>query len=298
MKRLLCIVLSIIAAVSLQLPVFADSDSEYGDFRYRLCDSDGDGENDSVKITGCKSDVIKAVIPDEIDGLPVTELGNVIFMDCRRLKYVYIPETVNYINFPVNTEDGNGSLSDCNSIFQIEVSEENQFFSSINGVLFNKDKTTLLFYPGGKPLSCYKVPDSVEIIYGDSFTGTRRLKKLILGENTKKIGKYAFGYCTTLKCVVFSDSLKEIDSVAFKSCTSLMSADIPESVENIGLSAFYRCDSLQKITINNPSCEIAVIGSYGMNTISETAVIYGYTDSTAQEYAEEYDRIFIPVEKP
>lgn len=298
MKKFLCVILSILTAVSLQLPVFADSDHEYGDFRYQICDSDSDGENDSIKITGCKSNVIKAVIPDEIDGLPVTKLGNVIFMDCPSLKYVYIPATVNDINFPVNTEDGNGSLSDCNSICQIEVSEENQFFSSINGVLFNKDKTTLLFYPGGSILPCYKVPDSVEIIYGDSFTGTKRLKKLILGKNTKKIGEYAFGYCTVLKGVVFSDSLREIGGVAFKSCTSLMSADIPESVENIGLSAFYCCDSLQKITINNPLCEIAVIGSYGMNTISETAIIYGYTDSTAQKYAEEYDRIFIPVEKP
>ncbi len=298
MKKFLCIILSILTAVSLQLPVFAESDSEYGDFRYRLCDSDGDGENDGIKITSCKSDVVKAFIPDEIDGLPVRELGNVIFMDCPSLKYVYIPETVNYINFPVNTEDGNGTFSDCNSIFQIEVSEENQFFSSTNGVLFNKDKTVLLVYPWGNPLPCYKVPDTVEIIYADSFTGTRWLKKLILGENTAKIGEYAFGYCTALKGIVFSDSLKEIGGVAFKNCTSLMSADIPESVEKIGLSAFYCCDSLQKITINNPVCEIAVSGSYGMNTISETAVIHGYTGSTAQEYAEKYGRIFIPVDKP
>lgn len=75
MKRFLCIILSILAVASLQTPAIADNEMEYGDFCYRLCDSDGDGENDRIKITGCKSDAIKAVIPDEIDGFPVTELG-------------------------------------------------------------------------------------------------------------------------------------------------------------------------------------------------------------------------------
>jgi hypothetical protein len=68
----------------------------------------------------------------------------------------------------------------------------------------------------------------------------------------------------------------------------LKNITIPDSVTSIGMGAFYRCSSLESITILNPDCDI-----YDNGSTSDTAVIYGYEGSTAQTYAEEYNRTFV-----
>lgn len=82
--------------------------------------------------------------------------------------------------------------------------------------------------------------------------------------------------------------------LGFYECTSLSSITIPESVTGIGESAFANCPSLASITILNPNCTID--GENKEYTISDTATIYGYIDSTAQAYAETYDRTFVALD--
>ncbi|MDE7121033.1 MAG: leucine-rich repeat protein, partial [Oscillospiraceae bacterium] len=100
---------------------------------------------------------------------------------------------------------------------------------------------------------------------------------------------YHFLYIAVKWIDYIPNGLKNIETAAFLNCSSLKSITIPDSAASIGGSAFSGCSSLESITILNADCEIYDSES----TISDTAVIYGYPDSTAQAYAEKYDREFV-----
>jgi len=92
-----------------------------------------------------------------------------------------------------------------------------------------------------------------------------------------------------------SDNITEIGMGAFRFCSNLTSIVIPENVKTVGNSAFYDCDKLESITFKNPECNIYD----SEDTIDNGATIYGYENSTAQKYAEKYDRNFVIIdEKP
>jgi hypothetical protein len=113
-------------------------------------------------------------------------------------------------------------------------------------VVFNKDKTTLVAYPGGKQ-GAYTIPNSVTSI-GDS----------------------AFYYCPSLTSITIPNSVTEIAYGAFSGCSSLTSIDIPDGVTSIGNSAFSGCKSLKTIT-----CEAITpptLGSY--NNLSNVTAVY------------------------
>ena len=192
-------------------------------------------------------------IPDS-----VTSIGDRAFYKCSSLTSIIIPDSV--------TSIGDHAFYNCSSLTNITVSENNKYFSSLNGVLFNKDKTELITYPNGNERTEYTIPDSVtSIIEG------------------------AFAYCSNLITVKIPDSVTDITDKTFYVCSSLTSVTIPDSVTHIGYNAFKYCKNLTSIIIKNPNCEI----SNGKNTIWETATIYGYENSTAQAYAETYDRKFV-----
>ncbi len=90
------------------------------------------------------------------------------------------------------------------------------------------------------------------------------------------------------------ESVTSISDFAFLSCTSLESVTIPDSVTSIGLGAFFNCFNIASITIENPECEI----NDSEYTISSITKIYGYTNSTAQAYAEKYGRRFVALDEP
>ena len=92
--------------------------------------------------------------------------------------------------------------------------------------------------------------------------------------------------------VIIEKGVTAIGEQAFADCTAFTSATISDSVASIGDYAFYSCDSLITITINNPECDIY----NSKNTISDTATIYGYTNSSAQAYAEKYNRTFVSLD--
>ena len=135
------------------------------------------------------------------------------------------------------------------------------------------------------------IPDRVTSIGLSVFEGCRNLTKVAIPNSITHIGANAFME-TGLTEVTIPDSVTNIEEQAFLRCTRLTEITIPDHVESIGRQAFQECESLKEISILNPECTI-FDKEY---TISDTAVIYGYEDSTAKGYAEKYSRTFVPME--
>lgn len=136
------------------------------------------------------------------------------------LTEVTVPESVENI--------GLRAFDACSLLEDIDVSKDNKFYSDDNGILFNKDKTELIFYPAGKNKSTYTVPESVETV-----------------------GHFAFTiYDCPLEKIVLPDGLRRIEEFAFFICMNLTSVDLPKNVTDIGIGAFGICPKLESITVD------------------------------------------------
>lgn len=128
---------------------------------------------------------------------------------------------------------------------KITVAKTNRYFSSINGILYNKKKTVLLYYPGCRSLKVFKLPKSVKSIDGWALSEAS-IKKMIVGGKMKKVGKKAFSYAD-IKTVVFKKGLKVIGKSAFENA-SVNEVVLPDTVKRIEDKAFSLCP-LKKINI-------------------------------------------------
>ena len=141
---------------------------------------------------------------------------------------------------------------------------------------------------GCTSLTSITIPEDVTSIGESAFESCTSLTSITIPESVTYLGWKAFSGCTSLTSITIPGSVTSIGSSAFSDCTSLTSITIPDSVTRIGSYAFSGCTGLKLITILNPACEI-----YDDNTtLSDSAVIMGYQNSTAQKYAEENNRAF------
>ncbi|MDE6707320.1 MAG: leucine-rich repeat protein, partial [Oscillospiraceae bacterium] len=133
------------------------------------------------------------------------------------------------------------------------------------------------------------IPDSVTIIKASTFNYCESLKSILIPNSVTIIEDWAFSYCFALESITIPNSVTTIGESAFCGCSALKSITIPNSVTSIKFLAF-DCKNLETIKIENPECEIE---DYENCTIFDRATIYGYDNSTAQAYAEKYDREFV-----
>ena len=238
-----------------------DSVTNIGDSAFGSCSSlTSITIPDSVTSIGedtfyCCSSLTSITIPDS-----VTSIGKDAFHGCRSLKSVTIPDGVTSIgDYAFSCCDsltsvtiGNGVTSigvnafdDCRKLNQINVDTANTAYSSVNGVLFNKEKTKLIRYPIGKADTSYSIPDSVTSIGDSAFSSCTGLTSLTISNGVTNIGNSAFWNCTGLTSVTIPDSVTSIGYSAFEYCTGLTSVTIPDSVTSIGNRAFCGCDCLK-----------------------------------------------------
>lgn len=220
------------------------------------------------------------------------------FSLCKKLETINIPSKVSDIQ--------NYAFSPCESLTSINVDSGNIKYTSIDGVLFNKEKTEILCYPGKKEGNSYSVPESVKYIGHTTFYGAKNLVTIILPESVEEIKEYAFMEATSLKHVKMSEKIKSIGYGAFAFCTSLESIKIPESVTTIGEYTFDGCSNLKILVIPNsvtnigfgafaecPNLAYAIIPE-GVTTIGEylfygstNVTVYCKANSVIESYAKE-----------
>ena len=226
----------------------------------------------------------------------VTSIGYSAFIDCTSLTNITIPNSV--------TNIGDSAFWGCSSLTAIYIAVDNKNYTSVNGVLFNKDKTALICYPAGKTDKSYNIPNSVTSIGDHAFNGCLSLTSVTIPNSVTSIGDWVFTDCSSLtainvntgnknytsvngvlfnkdktklicypsekvdKSYTIPNSVTEIGEYAFSDCKSLTSIKIPNSVTEISSGAFSDCKSLTSIKIPN-----------SVTSIGENAFGYYYDES-------------------
>jgi len=143
------------------------------------------------------------------DGIITIETG--AFCDCK-LTGISFPQSLLYIkSFGFNGEQ----LTD------ITVNESNPNYCSIDGVLFDKEKKSLLEYPKNKDKTDYTVPDGIIRIESRKFCECKNLVNIVLPESLEFIDDFAFARCERLKAITFPMSIQYIGERLFESCSNL-----------------------------------------------------------------------------
>jgi len=171
--------------------------------------------------------------------LGITEIGDMAFAGCSSLESITIPESVISI--------GENQFNSCSKLRSIYVNERNVMFADLDGVLFNKDMTTLIRYPSGKPGNDFDIPSSVTSIGNFAFYGSS-LERITIPESVTCIGKGAFEL-TKIRSIVIPSGITVIKELSFAACFYLESITIPEGVISIESFAFFGSTGLINITI-------------------------------------------------
>ena len=145
------------------------------------------------------------------------------------------------INIPASvTSIGARAFFQTTALTSITVADANVNYLMLDGVLFNKNKTSLVQYPAGKPETSYSIPASVTAIEPGAFAFSSALASITFDGNSTltTIGSYAFLYATGLTSINIPASVTSIGNDAFSEATELTSITIPASVTSIGDWAF------------------------------------------------------------
>ncbi len=180
----------------------------------------------------------------------LTDIAWQAFYGCSSLTEVYIPPSV------VNIEEF--VFEGCSSLKAVEVDEKNPNYVDIDGVLFDKAKTTLMYYPGAKEGATFDLPDTCTKIEDWAFIGNPYLEEIDLS-NITELGEEIFYHCTALKHIEIPEGITSIEGAMFGNCTSLEKVTLPSTLDSIDDYAFYNCLALPEITIPG---RVDTIGSY------------------------------------
>lgn len=207
----------------------------------------------------------------------VTSIGDSAFQSCASLENITIPDSVTSIDDYV--------FLYCTNLIAINVDVNNTSYSSVDGILFNKEKTTLIQYPAKNSRTNYIIPDSVTDIALYAFHRCTNLTNITISDSVTSIAPYAFNGCINLTAIdvdanntsyssidgilfnktktrliqypsgnlhtdyTIPDSVTNINDYVFLNCTNLINVIIPNSVTSISHGAFFGCSALTNITI-------------------------------------------------
>ncbi len=221
-------------------------------------------------------------------GNSVTSIGEDAFLACTSLASITIPASVTSIDsgafadtsltgvtIGTNITSIGPAAFDGQRMTAITVAAQNLFYSSVDGVLFDKSQTTLVEYPRGL-LGSYIIPNSVTNI-GDGAFENAYLTNVSIPNSVTSIGEEAFGYCPNLTSITIPNSVTSLGAYAFseedyEGPGSLTNVTIGNSVTNIGNQAFGGCNSLLSVTIGNRVANISAYAFDGCTSLTTITI--------------------------
>ena len=225
----------------------------------------------------------------------VKSIGEQSFCRCKAIQRIEIPAGVESIGYD--------AFQECSALTGFVVDAANGHFSAgDDGVLFDKDKKTLLCYPGGKEgsyaipqgvtavgecafIACSKLtditfPSSVTAIGDAAFQWCKGITSLVIPEGITVIEPYTFYRCEKLEKVVFPKGLVTIREAALQLCLELKEVVIPEGVTTIEESAFAFSGKLSKVSIPTSVVELGT-SAFSATGLTSIAIPAGVTELNA-----------------
>ena len=291
MKRISSLLLAIVMLLGLTAGLSISAYAETEEDEILVCDGYTYVllEDGTAEITGYTGEETALSIPAELDGYTVTSIGESAFYRCNALTEVNISETV--------TNIGDDAFFYCKGLENINVSPNNAVYSSENGVLFNKDKTTIIQYPSGNKGSTYSIPDSVTTIAPRAFSFNDSLKSMDIPDGVTGMGYDAFFRCENLESVTIGKGISVIDARAFYGCSSLKDVTIPNGVSKIETEALSDCTGLTEVILPESVTSIEA-GAFAFCTSLESIKMpegLTHLSSSAFEACSSLKSIVIPV---
>ena len=191
------------------------------------------------------------VIPDTVNGCPVTAIADRAFCECKYITDIKIPDTVETI--------GTSAFGGCSSIKELIIPQKVTAIggsvagsaTALESVTIRGPIETIKYYSfsGCTSLKNITLPDTVRSIEKEAFRGCTKLNNINFPENLESIGERAF-YHAGVSMAILPDSLTYIAEEAFSECGELTEVLIPRGVTTILKEAFYKCPKLEKVIIN------------------------------------------------
>lgn len=181
----------------------------------------------------------------------------------NEISSIKLPKTINQVvpHIPWAKKD----------LKKIIVDEDNPYYASIDGILYNKDASKLIICPPGK--TEVDVPESVSEIGEYAFT-EGRLRSINLPEGLNIIEKNAFFGCDKLESIELPPSLTSVGNYAFQGCSALQSVSIPSLLGKFLAGTFFGCHNLRTFIVDEANEVMTAEGPCLFNKNKTVLLLY------------------------
>ena len=272
-------------------------------------------DDDTLYIIGATDNTGEVLsIPASIDGKKVGSVSGSAFLRMNAKKVV-IPADAEY-------DLSENPFAPCIMVEEYVVEEGNRLYTSVDGVLFSKDKKVLYCYPAAQTAKSYSIPEGTEEICIAAFYKSD-MENLTVPASVTALNRHSFCYmdglkkadlsamsietlpamtfteCSSLTEIIFPETLKNIEVGCFMNCSSLEDVNLPESLEKVGQSAFMGT-AMKKVIIPDKVSEIgynafgyeneeyAVDDFVMIGTAGGAAALYANDEDTEYDYKNEF----------